>query len=49
MLLTLELADLWHKAKLLPGMLGSGRDFDAELPKVVRNASTREVLICQMS
>lgn len=33
---TIELADLWHKAKLLRGMLGAGRDFDAELAKVVK-------------
>lgn len=32
----IELADLWHKAKLLRGMLGAGRDFEAELGKVVQ-------------
>jgi hypothetical protein len=33
---TIELADLWHKAKLLRGLLATGRDFDAELTKVVK-------------
>jgi hypothetical protein len=33
---TIELADLWHKAKLLRGILGAGRDFEAELAKVVK-------------
>lgn len=33
---TIELADLWHKATLLRGLLGKGRDFDAELSKVVK-------------
>lgn len=33
---TIELADLCHKAKLLRGLLGKGRDFDAELAKVVK-------------
>jgi len=33
---TIELADLGHKAKLLRRMLGLGRDFDAELAKVVK-------------
>ena len=33
---TIELADLWHKAKLLRGILGAGRDFEAELDKVVQ-------------
>jgi hypothetical protein len=33
---TIELADLWHKAKLLRGLLGKGRDFDAELAKMVK-------------
>jgi hypothetical protein len=32
----IELADLWHKAKLLREMLGAGRDFEAELAKVVK-------------
>ena len=32
----IELADLWHKAKLLRGPLGAGRDFEAELGKVVK-------------
>jgi hypothetical protein len=32
----IELADLWHKAKLLRGMLGAGRDFEAELDKIVK-------------
>lgn len=32
----IELADLWHKAKLLRGTLGAGRDFEAELGKVVK-------------
>lgn len=33
---TIELADLWHKAKVLRGMLGAGRDFEVELEKVVK-------------
>jgi hypothetical protein len=33
---TIELADLWHKAKVLRGILGAGRDFEAELEKVVK-------------
>ena len=32
----IELADLWHKAKLLRGTLGARRDFEAELGKVVK-------------
>lgn len=32
----IELADLWHKATVLRGILGAGRDFDAELDKVVK-------------
>jgi len=32
----IELADLWHKAKLLRGTLGADRDFEAELGKVVK-------------
>jgi hypothetical protein len=33
---TIELADLCHKAKLLRGILGSGREFDSDLVKVVK-------------
>jgi hypothetical protein len=33
---TIELADLWHEAKLLRRLLAAGRDFDAELTKVVK-------------
>jgi hypothetical protein len=33
---TIELADLWHKAKVLRGIFGAGRDFEAELEKVVK-------------
>jgi hypothetical protein len=32
---TIELADLWHKAKVLRGTLGASRKFEAELDKVV--------------
>jgi PII-like signaling protein len=32
----IELADLWHKATVLRGILGAGRDFEAELDKVVK-------------
>jgi len=32
----IELADLWHKATVLRGVLGAGRDFEAELDKVVK-------------
>src|ERR1700677_2694875 len=32
----IELADLWHKATVLRGILGTGRDFEAELDKVVK-------------
>jgi hypothetical protein len=31
-----EAADLWHKANVLRGMLGTGCDFDADLEKVVK-------------
>jgi hypothetical protein len=33
---TIELADLWHKATVLRGILGAGRNFEAELDKVVK-------------
>lgn len=33
---TIEAADLWHKAMVLRGMLSVGRDFEAELDKVVK-------------
>lgn len=36
MLPTIELADLSHKAKLLRRLLGAGRDFEADLSKVIK-------------
>lgn len=32
----IEAADLWHKARVLRGMLGASRDFEADLEKVVQ-------------
>ena len=35
-LLAVEATDLWHKATVLRGILGVGRDLDADLEKVVK-------------